>query len=61
MHAEVPSAKTLGQIRNAFGFIRRDTIKLWVAFGFAAVLAGLALYSYQKGGSRTTERLGYSP
>ena len=46
--AEVPSAKTLAEIRNAFGFIRRDTVKLWVAFGLAAVLAGFALYSYQK-------------
>ena len=43
---EVPSAKTLAEIRNAFGFIRRDAIRLGVAFGLAFVFAGLAVLAY---------------
>jgi WD40 repeat protein len=46
--AEVPSAKTLAEIRNAFGFIRRDTIKLSVAVGLVVVFAGLAVFSFQQ-------------
>jgi WD40 repeat protein len=43
-----PSAKTLAEIRNAFGFIRRDTIKLSVAVGLVVLLAGLAVFSFQQ-------------
>ena len=44
--AEVPSANALAEIRNAFGFIRRDTIKLSVAFGLAALFAVIALLAF---------------
>ena len=43
---EVPSPETLKEIKNSFGFIRRDTIKLWVAIGLAAAFAVLALLFY---------------
>ena len=44
--AEGPSANALAEIRNAFGFIRRDTIKLSVAFGLAALFAVIALLAF---------------
>lgn len=43
---EVVSAKTVAEIWNAFGFIRRDKIKLGVTFGLAFVFAGLAVLAY---------------